>query len=101
MDVSSSPTAIGRRRSRAVTLPADSRVPSQDGHKHNINNDVMMMTTMMTIGSSSLSPYKIQAAGSWRVGGIMVSVFLYFWLCWLYVYSHQFIAGRYLVTCEW
>ena len=78
MDVSLSPVAIGRRRSRAAALPANSHVPSQDVHKHNNNNNSMMMTTTLTIGSSSLSPYKIQAAGSWQVGGIMVSVFLYF-----------------------
>ncbi len=41
--------------------------------------------------------YKSQAAGSWQVGRIKVSVFLYF----LVVLVTSIIAGRHLVTCEW
>ncbi len=55
VDVSSSSAVIGRRRSQAVAMLANSGVPSHDVHMHNDDNNAMMMTMMMTIGLSSLA----------------------------------------------
>ncbi len=62
--MSSSPEVIGRTRSHAKAMPTNSRIPSHDAHMHNNDNDAMMMTRMMTIGSSSLTPH---GGGGWDV----------------------------------
>ncbi len=64
MDVSSSPAAIGRRMRHAAAVPANLRVPSHDVQVHDDDNDGMMMTTMMTIGLSSLT---LHGRGGWDV----------------------------------
>ncbi len=57
MDVSSSPAAIGRKRSHATAMPANLRVPSHDAHVQDNDNNAIMMMVMMTTGASSLTPH--------------------------------------------
>ncbi len=56
--MSLSPVAIGRRSSWAMAVPANLHVLFHDAHARDDDNDVMMMTMMMTIGLTSLTLHR-------------------------------------------
>ncbi len=48
---------LGEGGVMAAAVPANSRVPFSGVHAHKDDNNAMIMTTMMTTGSTSLTPH--------------------------------------------